>query len=172
MKRIVVFALIAAVVFSFGCSDEVSESSDEQSLSTSFVSVQSEPVSQASSEENEDLPVLELVYDEFISASTEIDGFSYSYIYCFDEDDLVFNAQACIVFPDKESAKAEFMQLKQKRYPNLLLDGKTLSFVFPKKQCPYYGISFEALPYLLENSIYEINEICPRPDEISEETEE
>ena len=39
---------------------------------------------------------------------------------------------------------------------------------FPKKKCPYFGITYTALPYLLEESVYIITDFnLPGEDEVS-----
>lgn len=172
MKRFVGFAL-ALVIFSaliFASCEENKPESSAPAVSEFSSEKTAESRAETSPEESEELPVLILEYDEYLVAKAERDGFSYRYTYCFDENDLVFNAEARIVFPDEKSAAEEYKQLKEKEYPNLLLEGNVLTFAFPKKECPYYQISFEVLPYLLETTIYEITEICPRPAECSEET--
>lgn len=177
MKKGIAGLLLCAVLFAVGCSSEGGGSSGELSRTEASAASSSRVeesvfIEETASEESEAVVRIELESDEWLSARTEKDGIAYTYKFLFDKADKVFNAEACIVFPDEKSADAEYGRLAVRKYPNLCLDGRTLCFAFPKKECPYYGITFEVLPYLLENTIYEITEICARPEESSEEASE
>lgn len=119
----------------------------------------------AEDEDDEDpLPPPEaivLLYTDYLTVRTEQDGLEYEYTYCFDAEQAVFNALAVIRFPTEEAAKREYDWLRRNSYPNLELEGCSLSFCFPKKECPFYGISYRALEVLLEETVYEIVDSHP-----------
>lgn len=129
----------------------------------------SDGVDEDVSEEEVSLPPPEaivLLYTDYLTVRTEQDGLEYEYTYCFDTNQEVFNAVAVIRFPTEEAAKREYNWLRISRYPNLELEGDSLSFCFPKKECPFYGISYRALEVLLEETVYEI--VDRHPPETSE----
>lgn len=134
-------------------------------------SAEESEVSEESSEE-ESLPekqVLVLLYDYYITANVKSDGIYYEYTYCFDEEGRVFNALAKLIYPSEEKAETEYYQLLKAEYPNVELKGNELTFSFPKKKCPYFGITYTALPYLLEESVYTVTDFClPEAEESSE----
>lgn len=146
-----------------GCKEKPVGESQEESETVSEVSEASEMFEPVS------VPALALLYEESLTAKAISEGCIFTYKFCFDEEHHVFNAEAVIVFPNETSAKEEYLLLAEAGYPNLTLDGLTLSFAFPRKECPYYGISFEVLPYLLEDTIYEIVEVVPAAEENLEE---
>lgn len=162
MQRLTIWLLIALCgLCLFGCGDTPAESSDFETETTE------------ESAEEESLPekeALVLLYEYYIRASTVQDGFTYEYTYCIDDEGAVFNAEAVIVFPAEKDAEAEYKKLLLAGYPNLELNGRALSFAFPRKECPYFGISYTALPYLLEDSVYTVTDaVLPEKDEISDE---
>ncbi len=105
-----------------------------------------------------------LLYDDYLTAEGEQGGIGYTYTYCFGRDGTVFNAIATIRFPEETAAAQAYRKLRKSEYPNLLLNGSTLTFSFPRKECPYYGISYRALPALLEETIYTVTD-AHLPDE-------
>ncbi|MBQ3002809.1 MAG: hypothetical protein IJD82_03665 [Clostridia bacterium] len=127
----------------------------------------------AESSEEESLPekeALALLYDYYITAEGGSDGFTYRYTYCIDEEGKVFNAEACITFPDTDSAEAEYKKLLLAGYPNLVLQENALSFAFPRRDCPYFGVSYTALPYLLEETPYTVvDSVLPAEGEITDD---
>ena len=173
-------ALLLAVCFLASCKTE-----PEQTSSAGSASEPSSPETSASeqpetgdasdvsgdleSEDEVSLPPPEaivLLYTDYLTVRTEQDGLEYEYTYCFDANQEVFNAVAVLRFPTEEAAQREYNWLRINRYPNLELDGASLSFCFPKMECPCYGISYRALEVLLEETVYEI--IDRRPPETSE----
>ena len=168
MKKFVMFLTVcAAACLLIACVD-----ANERSDSGESSGISEETSVAYSKEETASSPSVILLYNESITATAEKDGFFYRYTYCFDISHKVFNAEVQIIFPDEEHAIDEYRQLLKKQYPNLVRDGKSLAFIFPRKECPYYGIRFDVLPYLLENTIYEITEICPAEPETSDGSEE
>ena len=164
MKRGMLFLLaVCLLCLICGCKETPVGESPEGSEPVSGNSEASEAFETVS------VPALALLYEESLTAKAISEGCIYTYKFCFDEEHLVFNAEAVIEFPYEAWAKEEYLVLAEEQYPNLVLDGQTLSFAFPKKECPYYGISFEVLPYLLENTIYEIVEVIPATEESAEE---
>lgn len=146
-----------------------------QTESTVVSEIESDTASEDVSDEETDsedevsLPPPEaivLLYTDYLTVRTEQDGLAYEYTYCFDTNQEVFNAVAVIHFPTEEAAKREYNWLRISRYPNLELEGTSLSFCFPKKECPFYGISYRALEVLLEETVYEI--VDSHPPETSE----
>ena len=111
-----------------------------------------------------------LLYTDYLKVQTRQDGLVYEYTYCFDEEQRVFNAIAVIRFPTEEEALREYNRLRMNSYPNLVAEGSSLSFCFPRKECPFYGISYRSLEVLLEETVYEIVERHP-PEEPSESSE-
>lgn len=154
-----------------GGTDPVSEgtgSSEEES-----VSAPSKIPDEAETASEESLPPAEaivLLYTDYLTVRARQDGLVYEYTYCFDEAGSVFNAIAVIRFPTEEAAQREYAWLRKNSYPNLELDGTSLSFCFPRKECPFYGIPYRSLEVLLEETVYEIIERHP-PEEPSEPSE-
>lgn len=112
-----------------------------------------------------------LLYTDYLTVRAEQDGLVYEYTYCFDEAGKVFNAIAVIRFPTEAEAEREYTRLRKNSYPNLELEGASLSFCFPRKACPFYDIPYRALEILLEETVYEIVDRHP-PEERSESIEE
>ncbi len=164
MKKL--FLLLLAVCLLAGC-----EQPPSPGVSVEDSSVEVSETSEESSEE-ESLPekqVLVLLYDHYITANAKSDGIYYEYTYCFDEEGRVFNALAKLIYPTAEKAETEYYQLIKAEYPNVELKGNELSFSFPKKKCPYFGITYTALPYLLEESVYTVTDFClPEAEESAE----
>jgi|GEM_PF-1246441 len=160
-KRNILLALLLCVLL-VGCTHAPTESS-----------VAEETSSADTSSEEESLPekeALALLYNYYITAEGEADGFLYRYTYCIDDEGTVFNAEACIVFPTAESAASEYKKLLIAGYPNLALEETMLSFAFPRRDCPYFGVSCTALPYLLEETPYTVvDSVLPPIEEISED---
>lgn len=127
-------------------------------------------------EDVEELPPPEaivLLYTDYLTVRAVQDGLEYQYTYCFDEEQRVFNTVALIRFPTEEAAEREYNWLRRRSYPNLQLEGTSLSFCFPRKECPFYGISYRSLEILLEETVYEIVERHPpMPSEGSAESGE
>lgn len=165
MKRLAVLIAICGLCL-YGCKE-----TPEESLN---VNTYSEPTAEVSAEawSEESLPektALVLLYEYYIRAYAERDGFTYEYTYCIDSEGFVFNAEAVITFPAEEDAETEYIKLLQAEYPNLEADGATLSFAFPRKECPYFGVSYTALPYLLQETIYTVTDsVLPEKSESSE----
>lgn len=134
-----------------GCQTEPSRPADETTVSDGSENERIPP----------DLPPSEaviLLYEDYLTAKGEQGGIGYTYTYCFGHDGTVFNAIAEIKFPAVDAAVHAYRKLLKSGYPNLHLDGSTLTFAFPRKECPYYGISYRALPILLEETIYTVTE--------------
>ena len=149
---------------------ELSEGSEETEESEVTESTESSE----ESEESESLPPPEaivLLYTDYLTVRAEQGGLVYEYTYCFDGEQRVFNAVAVIRFPTEEAAVREYNWLRRNSYPNLELEGTSLSFCFPRKECPFYGISYRSLEVLLEETVYEIIERHP-PEEPAETTGE
>ncbi len=137
-----------------GCEPPVTESSNAASSDLTVPSMnESSAEEQVSAGQN-----IILLYTDYITVSAHQDGISYEYTYCFNKEHCVFNAIAAITFSSEEDAKKEYRTLAEQEYPNLQLDGTRLSFSFPRKECPYYGISYQALSILLQETIYEITD--------------
>ena len=139
---------------------------------TPSLSEQESSLPSEDSSEEESLPEkqsLVLLYEYYLTAAATSDGIVYQYTYCFDEEGKVFNTVAMLTYPTEEAAAKEYRDLLMAEYPNVELEENRLSFCFPKKQCPYYGISYTALPYLLEEeSIYTVTDsYLPTPEEES-----
>lgn len=153
---------LLCVLLLFGCQD----SPDASSVTEVTCSL-------SESSEEESLPekeALALLYNYYVTAEGSDGGFVYRYTYCIDEKGTVFNAEACITFPTEESAQAEYKKLLYAGYPNLEMDGNTLLFAFPRKDCPYFGVSYTALPYLLEETPYTVvDSVLPEAGEVTEE---
>ena len=167
MKKLLLL-LLAVCLGCVGCSALETSSAPESSASS-----MEESVAVEDSSEEESLPekqVLVLLYDYYITATVKAEGIYYEYTYCFDEEGRVFNAVAKLIYPSKEKAEKEYRQLLLAEYPNVELKGAELTFSFPKKKCPYFSITYTALPYLLEESVYTIVDFClPQEEEESEE---
>lgn len=166
MKRFLsVFLLLACVLC--GCAfcgcGPVAPSGNGSEIPAS--SVPSAPPEESSEEPLPSTEGIALLYEEYIVAGAERYGYSYLYTFCFGDDHTVFNAEAEIAFPDEKRAKDEYRQLALLEYPNLSLHGRLLKFAFPRKECPYYGIRFDVLPILLADTIYEIREVHPAPED-------
>lgn len=157
----VLFVCLLCVLL-IGCTDGTDASSAAESSSPP-----------AESSETESLPepeALALLYEHYITAEGVTDGFTYRYTYCIDEYGKVFNAESCITFPTADAAETEYVKLLRAGYPNLILDGSTLSFAFPRKECPYFGVTYTALPYLLEETPYAVvDSVLPAEGEVSED---
>ena len=166
MKKL--FLLLLAACLLAGCEQPPSPAVSEGGES----SVEESEFSEESSEE-ESLPekqILVLLYEYYITAGVKSDGIFYEYTYCFDEEGRVFNAVAKLIYPSRKKAETEYYQLIKAEYPNVELKGNELYFSFPKKKCPYFGITYTALPYLLEESVYIITDFnLPEEEEVSEE---
>lgn len=148
-----------------GPSSEAVESPEES------VPEESGETDPAEAESEESLPPPEaivLLYTDYLTVSTRQDGLTYEYTYCFDAEQTVFNAIAVIRFPTEEAAEQEYEWLRRNGYPNLELEGSALSFCFPRKECPFYGISYRSLEVLLEETVYEI--VDKHPPEPPEES--
>jgi hypothetical protein len=163
--------LLLILVCLWGC-EQTPEVSSESSGAQETSSEESSIPPEESSEE-ESLPEkqnLVLLYEYYITAAATTEGIVYQYTYCFDEEGKVFNAIAVLTYPSNQQATAEYRDLLMAEFPNVELEDNRLFFSFPKKQCPYYGISYTALPYILEEeSIYTITDsYLPSPDEVSE----
>ncbi len=163
MQKIHIFAIcLLCVLLLCACADGADTSS--------VTDVTSSP---SESSEEESLPEKEslaLLYSYYITAEGQVDGFAYRYTYCIDEEGTVFNAEACITFPSAESAEAEYKKLLFAGYPNLILEENTLSFAFPRKECPFFGVSYTALPYLLEETPYTVvDSALPEAGEVTED---
>jgi ABC-type Fe3+-hydroxamate transport system substrate-binding protein len=160
--------LLAVCLLAAGCG--VTETS---SLEESTASSEEESVAVEDSSEEESLPekqILVILYEYYLTAGVESEGIFYEYTYCFDEEGRVFNALAKLTYPSPEKAETEYYQLIRAEYPNVELEGNVLSFAFPKKKCPYFGITYTALPYLLEESVYTVTDfLFPEENESSDE---
>ncbi len=106
-----------------------------------------------------------LVYTDYLTVQTTQNGIAYTYTYCFDDDGNVFNAEADLCFPDEASSRGEYRRLRALGYPNLAREGTSVRFCFPRKECPFYGISYRALEVLIaEETVYEVVEAhLPEP---------
>ena len=128
--------------------------------------------SHADSSEEISLPTTEplaLIYTDYITVQTRQDGIAYTYTYCFDEHACVFNAIATLQFSKEADARNNYLRLAADGYPNLKLNGTQLSFAFPRRECPYYGISYRALWCMLDDTVYEITDFhAPEPEASSE----
>ena len=166
MKKL--FLLLLTAFLLAGC-----EQPPSPAVSVSGESSEAESEIPEDSSEEESLPekqVLVLLYDYYITANVKSDGIFYEYTYCFDEEGRVFNAVARLIYPTAEKAETEYYQLLKAEYPNVELKGNELFFSFPKKKCPYFGITYTALPYLLEESVYIITDFnLPAEEDVSEE---
>lgn len=184
MACIVCAFLLAACLFASCKGEPAPSSSGEESAALSSASDPSVEESADPSEEPDlsgeesevSLPPLEavvLLYTDYLTVRTMQDGLTYEYTYCFDAEGEVFNAVAVIRFPEEEAAQREYDWLRMNSYPNLELDGTVLTFCFPRKECPFYGISYRALEVLLEETVYEIVDRHPpeEPDEPSDPSE-
>ena len=146
--------------------EEAPGSSDgsEETRSAESVSSMEETVDESSDEEGS-LPASEaivLLYTDYLTVHAEQDGIAYEYTYCFDAEQCVFNAIAVICFPTQAEAKKEYLWLLERGYPNLRVDGSSLTFCFPRRECPFYGISYRSLELLLaEETVYEIVDSHP-----------
>lgn len=173
MKRILCLLLLAGCLL-VSCKKETDPLSGEQS-STSREAASTSDLTEDESN-GDPLPPPEaivLLYTDYLTVRTMQDGLTYEYTYCFDEEQKVFNAVAMILFPTEEAAKREYDWLRSNSYPNLELEGTSLSFCFPKKECPFYGISYRALEVLLEEMVYEIvDRHPPQPPEESSDGSE
>lgn len=114
-----------------------------------------------------------LLYTDYLTVHAEQGGMEYEYTYCFDTEQRVFNAVAVIRFPTEADARKEYVRLLEQGYPNLQLEGTSLSFCFPRRECPFYGISYRSLELLIEEeTVYEIVDSHPpeesKPDESAE----
>ena len=170
MKKLLI--LLLCLVCLWGCEQAPEVSSESNGVQETSSEESSFPPEE-SSEEEESLPEkqnLVRLYEYYITAAATSEGIVYQYTYCFDEEGKVFNAIAMLTYPSNEQASAEYRDLLMAEFPNVELEDNRLSFSFPKKECPYYGISYTALPYILEEeSIYIIMEShLPIPDEVSE----
>lgn len=162
--------ILLSLLCLWGCEREQPPQSQE-SISSAASQESSLPEAE-SSEEEISLPEkqsLVLLYEYYITAEATADGILYRYTYLFDEEGKVFNAIAMITYPSEEAASTEYLDLLMAEYPNVELEGNSLTFSFPKKQCPYYGITYTALPYLLkEESIYVVTDsYLPQPEDES-----
>ncbi|MBR5264418.1 MAG: hypothetical protein IKV50_06965 [Clostridia bacterium] len=166
MKKLLLLLLAVCLVCG-GCS--VSETSSAEESTSSM----EESVAVEGSSEEESLPekqIMVILYEYYLTAGVESEGIRYEYTYCFDEDGRVFNALARLTYPSPEKAETEYIQLIKAEYPNVELEGNVLTFAFPKKKCPYFGITYTALPYLLEESVYTVTDfLFPEENESSEE---
>lgn len=163
--------MLLCLVCLWGCEQAPEVSSESSGVQKTSSEESSLPPEESSEEES--LPEkqnLVLLYEYYLTAAATSDGIVYQYTYCFDEEGKVFNTVAILTYPTEEAAAKEYRDLLMAEYPNVELEENRLSFCFPKKQCPYYGISYTALPYILEEeSIYMIMEShLPIPDEVSE----
>ena len=168
-RWIVLLAVMLAACLVSSCVKEPSPASSEESKPA-----ESTPAEAPSGEETEDesfdlsLPQPEaivLLYTNYLTVQAEQDGIFYEYTYCFDTEDRVFNAVAVIRFPTEKEAHREYAWLLERGYPNLQVDGKSLTFCFPRRECPFYGISYRSLELLLtEETVYEIVDSHP-PEE-------
>lgn len=173
MKRLLTAACVLALALCASCAG-TSEPSDPSEPPES--SVISETPSEPSTEAEESLPPVEtilLVYTDYITAQTTQHGIAYTYTYCFDEEGKVFNAEADLRFPDEASSLREYRRLRDLGYPNLEREGPSVHFCFPRKECPFYGVSYRALEVLLaEETVYEIvDRHPPEPSEPSESSD-
>lgn len=165
--------LLLSLLCLWGCAQEKPPATEEST--SSAVSAESSLPQAESSEEEISLPEkqsLVLLYEYYITTAATSDGIVYQYTYCFDEEGRVFNAVAVLSYPTEEAAAKEYRDLLLAEYPNVELEENRLTFCFPKKQCPYYGITYTALPYLLEEeSIYVVTDsYLPQPEEESLES--
>ncbi len=162
MQRLNILWFCLLCVLLVGCAPVQEESSDLETTS-----VPSE------SSEEESLPekeALALLYNYYITAEGTSEGFTYRYTYCIDSEGKVFNAEARITFPSAESAEAEYKKLLIAGYPNLLQEGNALSFAFPRRGCPYFGVTYTALPYLLEETPYTVTDsVLPAEGELTDD---
>ncbi len=167
MKRILFAACVLALALCAACSVP-SEPSEPPSV-PSEASVSSAP-SEQSSESLPPVEVVLLVYTDYITAQTSQHGITYTYTYCFDAEGKVFNAEADLRFPDESAAEREYRRLRALSYPNLEREGASVRFCFPRKECPFYGVSYRALEVLLaEETVYEIvDRHSPEPAAFSE----
>lgn len=165
-----ILAIFLLAVFTLACllascaKDPPSASSDETTEATTETT--SDESGEETGEESGDVSIEEslpppeaivLLYTDYLTVQTEQDGLRYQYTYCFDEEERVFNAVAVIDFRTEEDARREYVSLRKRGYPNLELDGTSLSFCFPRRECPFYGISYRSLEFILEDeTVYEI----------------
>lgn len=171
-------AALFAVCLLVSCTDEPEPASSSVSSGESVPAAQ--PSASGETDETNALPgdeaslpppeAIVLLYTDYLTVRTEQDGLAYEYTYCFDTEQCVFNAVAVIRFPTEEEARREYQWLRKRSYPNLELEGATLSFCFPRRECPFYGIPYRSLEVLLEETVYEI--IDRHPPEVSAESGE
>lgn len=177
-----VCALLASCLLT-ACVNEPNGVSTDESSAVQSTEATTEPTSEATlsdeetdrtgSESEDSLPPPEaivLLYTDYLTVQAEQGGLLYEYTYCFDGEGRVFNAVAVIRFPTEEEASREYNWLRRNSYPNLELEGASLSFCFPRKECPFYGISYRSLEILLEETVYEI--VDRHPPEIPAESSE
>ncbi len=160
--------LLISLLCLWGC-EQTPPPAAESSVSSAISEASSLPPEESEQEE-ESLPekqTLILLYEYYITAEATADGIIYQYTYCFDEEGKVFNTIAALTYPTEEAAQTEYRDLIMSEYPNVELEGNRLTFAFPKKECPYYGITYTALPYILEEeSIYAVTDsYLPVPEE-------
>lgn len=162
--------LCLCALLSAGCDGQKGDETTEASLPSSAVAEEtshastadSTPSADAATNESEEFSYPEateslvLVYKAYITVHAVKDNIDYTYTYCFNDKNTVFNAQACVTFPTQESAYRVYCKLADSEYPNLTLDGCCVSYAFPRKECPYYGVSFRALQHMLGETVYEI----------------
>lgn len=172
-------ALLLTICLLVSCEDKPGPDSSgdrpeaQSSASPEAVSDASDETETESAEEISLPPpeAIVLLYTDYLRVQAQQDGLVYEYTYCFDEEHRVFNAIASIRFPTEQEAVREYNRLRMNSYPNLAVDGSTLTFCFPRKECPFYGISYRSLEILLEETVYEIIERHPPvPPEESNET--
>lgn len=158
MKRLLTAVCVLALALCASCggtSVPSAPSEPSEPLSASA----SDPSTPSPDEETSFPPAeaILLVYTDYITAQTSQNGITYTYTYCFDGEGKVFNAEAELRFPDEGSAEREDHRLRALAYPNLEREGTSVRFCFPRKECPFYGVSYRALEVLLaEETVYEI----------------
>ncbi len=162
MKRLLAAACVLALALCASCAGTSEPSEPPES---SVVSEASSAPSESSASAEGLLPPVEtilLVYTDYITAQTTQNGIAYTYTYCFDGEGKVFNAEADLRFPDEASSLREYRRLRALAYPNLEREGTTVHFCFPRKECPFYGVSYRALEVLLaEETVYEVVDCHP-----------
>lgn len=180
MRRIRVCAFLLTMLFTAcwlaSCVRESPPSASGGTDASPQASGPSEETASVEASEESSLPSPEaivLLYTDYLTVHTEQDGMEYEYTYCFDAEHRVFNAVAVIRFPTEADARKEYVWLLEQGYPNLQLEGQSLSFCFPRRECPFYGISYRSLELLLaEETVYEIVDSHPPEESAPEESAE